>query len=482
VQAVEARHPVADTMIESNAGSTATTNHGRDPSLNLKRSPVREDLFKFDVRGLEGAANVRFRVCSSAQDGAYAPVNIIVRYGDFGDWNEYGGTYAAPPAGYTPPSASTAARGSNELARIYCPYKDPANAYDNYLEADVTEAVRAAAQAGRRYLTLFLTGDDTKQNSAGYMQIAAREYATPLKRPVLLCSGGGFGAPQAVRAEAQADAPGFLLTWREVSGADHYVIVRQGPQDAAPVVVADGVTGTSWLDAGAGYWNDRAYTYTVRAVNADGTVAEAAVTETLARTFVRPVEADTFVRGGLYTNTSFGLATTVDVKGDGNLEYQREAFFRVAVSNLPEVTRAQLRLVLNTTNTFTDSTVVLAATNDTGWTESGAEAATWNSVLGPDAGRTPQPAGDDPAVIARFNLKASGYGAGDRMVFDITPQLKAAQARAEGTLVVHLFLTTLNTAGNFTIRSLQSPMLADVPDVVYTVAANPSPGALLLLK
>ena len=482
VQALEARYPVADTMIESNGGSTATTLHGRDTSFNLKRSPVREDLFKFDVSGLGDAASVRFRVCSSAQDGAYAGVNIIVRFGDFGDWNEHGVTYAAPPAGYTPPSASTAAKGSNELARIYCPYKDPANLYENYLEADVTEAVRAAAQAGRRYLTLFLTGDDTRQNSAGYMQIAAREYGTELKRPVLLCSGSGFGAPQAVRAVPQPEAPGFLLTWREVSGAHHYVVVRQGPQDAAPVVVADGVTGTSWLDAGAGYWNDRAYAYTVRAVNADGTSAEAAASATLTRTFVRPLEADTFVRGGQYTNTSYGLATTVDVKGDGDLGYEREAFFRVAVSNVPEVTRAQLRLVLNMTNVFTDSTVVLVATNDTGWAESGAGAATWNSVLGEGAGRTPEPAPGDPSVIARFNLKDSGYGAGSEMLFDLTPQFKAAQARAEGTLMVQLFLTTLNAAGNFTIRSLQSPMLADIPCVLYTVAQNPAPGFLLLLK
>ncbi len=484
VQALEARYPVADTMIESNGGVTTTTIHGSDTAFNLKLSPVREDFFKFDVGGLESATNVRFRVCSSAQNTSYTPVNFIVRSGDFGDWNEYGVTYDAPPRGYTPPSVSTSAKGTNELARINCPYKDPSDAFDNYLEADVTAAVRAAAQAGKRYITLFLTGDSTKQNAAGYMSVPSREYGTLLKRPVLLCSASRFGAPQTLRAEPLADQAGFALTWRPVAGAVRYIVMRSGPQDGGSVVMlADSVTGTSYTDAGPDYWNGRSYTYTVTAVNADGTVSAAAqVAQALPLTFTRPVVADTFVRGGASTNSSYALSPLVELKGDSNPDYEREGLFRVAVTGLPEVVRAQLRLKLNSTNTFTDSTVVLLATNDTGWAESGPTAPTWNTVMGPGAGRPPEPAPDDPAVIARFNLKAAGYGRGDDMFFDITAQLKGAQARAEDTLMVQMFLTTLNAAGNFTVCSLQSADVGDVPYVLYTVARNPAPGTQLLLK
>jgi fibronectin type 3 domain-containing protein len=477
----EERYPVADTYIESNGGTTTTTSHGADAVLNLKRSPVREDLFKFDVTGLENVSGVRFRTYANAQSTGYTPVSIIVRAGDFGDWSERATTYANPPAGYTPPSVSTAAKGSNELARIVCPYKDPGT-YDNCVEADVTEAVRQAARDGKRYVTLFLTGDDTLQSDNGQMNVPSREYGTLLKRPVLLCSGSRFGAPQGLRVESKADAPGFLLTWRAVAGADRYIVTRHGPADADAVVVASDVTGTSYLDADAAFWTDRTYTYSVTAVNADGTVSQAAqVEEALTRTFTRPIVADTFVRGGPYTNDTYALSALVDLKGDGNLEYQREGFFRVAVSNVPEVVKAQLRLKLNSTNTFTDSTIVLKEAADTGWVESGSPAATWNNVLGPGAGRTPDP-GDDPSVIARFNLKASGYGPGDDMFFDMTRQLKAAQARAADTLLVQMFITTLSGEGNISVRSLQALNTADAPYVLYTVARNPAPGTVLLLK
>ena len=273
MHAVEERYPEADTAIDEN---TKTTYYGANATLPLKRSPAREVFFKFRVDDLASVANARLRVNVSAQDGAYSPVNVIVRQGDFGDWNEDTINYNNPPPGHTPPSRSTAVPGANELARIYCAYKDPSNKYDNWIEADVTEAVRQAAADGKRYLTLFLTGDDTLQHSAGYMHVVSRENSSELKRPVLLLSGCGFGAPQGLRADPVAEGPGFTLHWRPVAGAVRYIVTRTAPPANEPVTVAEDVTDTTFTDIDAAFWNDRNYTYTVRAVHADGTISEAA--------------------------------------------------------------------------------------------------------------------------------------------------------------------------------------------------------------
>ena len=478
---VEERYPVADAYIESNGGSTETVNHGRDPTFNLKRSPVREDFFKFDVTGLENASAVRFRVCSSAQSAGYLPVNIIVRAGDFGDWNEFGVTYSTPPPTYTPPSVSTAEKGANEQARVYCAYKDPGS-YDNYIEADVTAAVRAAAQAGQRCLTLFLTGDDLLQNGNGAMNIPSREYGTILKRPVLLCSGSRFGAPQGLQAEALAEGPGFTLTWRTVTGADHYVIVRQGPTDEAPVVLSDNVTGTTFTDVDAAFWNDLDYTYTVTAVNADGTVSEGeAVTAALVRTFTRPVLADTYVRDGTYTNASFAQTPQVEIKGDSNVGYQREGFFRIAATNLPTFAKAHLRLNV-AANTNPDITVVVQAVTDTGWMETGSAVPTWNSILGAGAARSSDPGAEDASVMDRFTPAERGYAVGDNAWIDITRWLKAAQAQTADTLMVHVFVTTPGGENMFNVHSIQAADLENIPFVRYTVAKNPAPGTRISVR
>ena len=62
-----------------------------------------------------------------------------------------------------------------------------------------------AARDGKRYVTLFLTGDDTLQASTSLMTAASREYGTLLKRPVMLCSGSRFGTPQGATIPVRDD-------------------------------------------------------------------------------------------------------------------------------------------------------------------------------------------------------------------------------------------------------------------------------------
>lgn len=480
IHVLEARYPEADAAIDENSKAAFS---GANGTLPLKRAPAREAFFKFRIDDLASVSNARLRVNVSAQSAGYVPVNVIVRQGDFGDWNEYGITYNNPPPGHTPPSRSTSEPGADELARILYAYKDPSNGYDNWIEADVTEAVRQAAAGGKRHLTLFLTGDDTLQHSDGFMNVVARENGAALKRPVLLVSGCGFGTPHSLRAEAVAEGPGFTLHWRPVAGAVRYIVTRSAPPAYAPVTVAEDVTGTTFTDIDAAFWNDRGYTYTVRAVHADGTVSEAAsVAQTLTRTFTRPVLADTYVRAGSSTNSSFALQPIMEVKADGDMTYQREAFLRVGADNLPDFLQARLRLRLRSQNTNLDYEVVVRETADTGWAESGGTAPTWNSVLGEGAPRSVSPPDGDPSVIARFNMLEAGYQPGDDLLFDITGPLKAAQARSAPSLMLHIFVTDMGGQNNFTLHAIQAALIDDMPQVLFTAARNPTPGTILWLK
>ena len=477
VDVSEERMPLADTMIENNGGATTDMNHGTVTAFNLKRSPIREDFFKFDVRGFTDVVRARFRVNASATSTIYGPVNIIVRYGDFGDWNETAVTYNEPPLGYRPPSVSTTAKGSNELGRILVPYRDAGGNRANWLEADVTEAVRQVARSGGRFLTLFLTGDDTLQHNEGVLSVASREHAVPQVRPVLLLSGRAFGTPHALTLDVEGD--GFTLTWRPVTGAVRYIVTRQGPNDAAPVTLTTTETGTVFTDMGSAHWNERDYTYTVTAVHADGTVSDAAsITRPLTRTFTRQVVADTFIQGGVNGNQANGVLPYVMLKGDSGTDLQREALFRIALDDVPAIMGAEFRMRLRTLNPGRDYGVVLREMPDSGWTEAGA---TWNGIFGTGYLRTSEPPPGDPAVAARFTIP-TGIQPGDVMSFDITAQLKAAQARGAATLTLHMFVVGLGGENIFTIHSLQGAAHEYAPYVVYTVPRRPSPGALMLLK
>jgi fibronectin type 3 domain-containing protein len=476
----EARAPLADAGIDSNSKGSVS---GLNATMSVKYNPAREVFYKFDVSDLAEVASARLRVNIAANPATFGPVNYIVRVGDFGDWNERGLCYDNPPPGYTPPSLSTAAKGSNELARVRYEYKDPGN-QNNNIEADVTEAVRQAARAGKPFLTLFVTGDSTLQHSEVVGAAGAKEHGTAARRPALLIGGTRFGAPQTLRAEPLAD--GFTLTWRPVAGAVRYIVARSAPPDYAAVTVADDVTDTSFTDTDPAFWNDRDYTYTVTAVHGDGTRSEAAVvTRPLTRTFAAPALADTYVRGGTYTNQNNALSASLEIKGDANIEYQREGFIRLDTAGLPDsLVDAKLRLTLRSVNAAQppDYEVVLFETADTGWAESGGTAPTWNSVLGEGALHTPVPPAGDPSVIARFNLLASGWQPGEARFFDITPFVKAAKARAAQTLMVQLIVANRGGSNNFLLHSLQAASLADIPSVVYTVARRPAPATLLWLK
>jgi hypothetical protein len=147
----------------------------------VKRSPIRERL----VQIRRGGAGKIFPapVSACARPRRTADIHGKHRFPErrFRRLNEYGATYANPPRG-TRPKRVHGGQGEQRVGQSYCPYKDPKHQYDNYMEADVTEAVRQAARDGKTYITLFLTGDDTLMWTRGCRTCWRAEYGHPAQR------------------------------------------------------------------------------------------------------------------------------------------------------------------------------------------------------------------------------------------------------------------------------------------------------------
>jgi len=477
MQNFEDRYPVADTYVESNGGSTADTNHGTETTLNLKYSPLREQLFKFDIRGLQNIEQARFRINPNPPSTGYTPVNILLWKGHYGDWNEYTTTYNRYPFNYLPHQSEV----SNFLGKVTVEYRDPGGQL-NFAEVDVTDAVRDAAAAGETYLTFIYTGDAATPDGQGFMSTSTKEHADIYKRPVLTCSGTTFSAP-VLRGESAITptSSGVELNWRSVSGADHYVITRTAPGETTATIIVDDLTAATYTDTSAAFRNSGEYTYTVTAVNADGSSSEpSSVTVEMDRTMKQPVLADTFVRSGESSNDVYGANAALEVKRDSESslsDYNREAILRIGVTNTPAFERAYLRTVLRATNVFTDVDVYLIETADTGWTEGDAS---WRTMMGDDSTPTPVPALNDPALLDSFNLFDEGYGLGSEILFDITANLRAAQTRGADTFVMQLFNGTVSSSSNYSLYSKENSNHEIMPYVIFTVLKYP-PGATVII-
>jgi hypothetical protein len=473
----EARPPLADTCVESNTG--ATNNYGQSATFTLKAppsTPTREQFFRFDATGLERAASARFRLNLSAS-GGFTPSSILVYDEAAGEWNECAVTWTRMIPGLTVPCVNTASRGANELARVPYPVND-ANRL-SFIEADVTEAVRAAAAQGRMP-TFRVCGDSTSAGSTVMWSTASKEYAGADRRPALLADTGLFGAPtgaQAVRDEANRAA---TLTWTAVPGAASYTVRRTLPGGGYEDL-ATGLTATAW--AVSNLWsNGTRYTYEVIAVDADGTPSETAqIPVLLDGLLTRPILDDTFIRGGSYSNAVYGADATFQVKRDGSEAHNREAYLRLDVGGLPAFERAALRLRAENVGD-TGMFLVAQTVADTGWAETGDTALTWaNAPVKMTADPAPPLAGE----LGRASL--AGLTAGATFELDVTDGLSAWRAQNPGaeSVVVRLFSNAQSGDGlkSVTFTAEEGACLPeDAPAMVYTFAAYPPGGTVLLLK
>ncbi len=477
--AYEARLPAADTFVES--GGAAGVNYGANPTLTIKAapmSPTRENFLRFDVTGLERAASVRLRLNVAATSAGYTPSSLLIYGETAGEWNEGLVTWNTMIPGLTVPLANGAARGVNELARI------PYLGYDNgervgFIEADVTEAVRAAALAGRQP-TFRVCGDTLTTGASVMWTTAAKEVGVTARLPLLLADVGPFGAPAAARAVRDEAGRAAELTWAAVPGAASYTVRRLLPGGGS-VEVAAGLTGTTL--ALSGLWNNgTVYPYEVVAVRADGAVSEAArIDVALDRQEVRAILDDTFIRGGPSSNDVYGAGLDIQIKRDDDPQYSREGYLRLDVAELGDFTRALLRLRVAGVNN-TAMTVVAQAVEETGWTETGAAALTWETA---PVKRVDNPAQPVAGELGRVSMAGSAVGTVHE--WDVTAGLKAWLSQRPGatSVVVHLFSVDVDGGGakqiNFT--SGEGAMLPEyAPAMVYTVETYPAPGTRLILK
>jgi hypothetical protein len=471
----------ADTYIDQNG---ANNNYGANAELNLKahrNGPCREDLFRFDVRGLEAVQSARFRLNVAPRDGGFIGGGVVVydATGSVGAWDEYTVTWNQPPKGYARPTTNSHVRAANELARVSLPHKvKDSGTHVTFVEADATAAVRAAAAAGRD-LTLLVCGDDTLAHSQAFFAVATRENAADERRPALLCATASAGNP-AVWAEAVASNRTVTVSWWPVNGAVTYTVTRIAP-GGAESVVAEGITGTSVSDAGLWSGGRYAYTYRIDAVYSDGSAGTLVETEVrVPLTFERRIVDDSWAQGGQYSNTVNGAANILGVKNDSG-DTARETYLRIDLGGLPPVKGASLDLTAASFNTDQAFTMVAEEVADTGWTETGANALTWTTARG--AGATATQAPPEPAENEAANrVSAQDLVVGSVVSFDITRLVKAAQARGQPTLVIHLYSADPGAQKMMWFHSSEAADMGDQPKVIFTMSGYPPQGGAMILR
>jgi hypothetical protein len=177
---------------------------------------------------------------------------------------------------------------------------------------------------------------------------------------------------------AVAGEAGVALTWTDnATNEDGYQVRRSFEGDDWEVIATLAANTSSYTDATPEVGG--ANTYVVRAVNADGfSVATDAAVSVYAEAgsfmSLAPV-ADAQVRDGASADTSYGTATSLDVRGSATEGANRETLIRFDVSPFEgEAARAVLKLNCTTE----DPGSVTLYTVDATWDET----VTWNTAPG----------------------------------------------------------------------------------------------------
>ena len=207
-----ARAPLQDTYVGSSAGERGVP-HGDATGLVVGNG--REAFLMFDASGLSGVSAAKVRLhctqCGST-DGVVWP--LYLRVMDDDSWSETGMTWNAKPAELRVYPSPVLATDDPSLAGYV---EIPAGSAGSWIEADVTEAVRAAAPRGRLALHVYTSWDGNSGDTTP-LAFASAEYADDASlRPQLAFQGA-------------ADASAASLTLLPV--ADTFV--RSGGQAGNP--------------------------------------------------------------------------------------------------------------------------------------------------------------------------------------------------------------------------------------------------------
>ena len=490
-----------DTYIDENAKNSVLY---AAASFNLKSGNdiCREQLYRFDVRGLDHVAEASVRFAVNPYDSrigskgkGIGAVAYDISYA-VGEWDETIMTWNTAPPGINRKHATTTVREPNELGRVFIPRPSQgSNATGAYLvEYTCTESVRRAARAGHD-LVIKLEADDLQRSTSGeYMSVVSSKYSEERVRPTLCYAPAASVDELGLSVTVAETNRTAAISWQALPGAIGYTLVRTDPKGKS-VTVADNTSETSVVDADLGNLDNWSYSYVLTVHFADGTSAAApAKTVKVANTVFRRVLADGYAQSGVWNSTTqvndldldatHAAETQMMIKRDNvsTSSLTREMFIRVDLTDVPEgFTTAELSLRLAGTNTDKNFNLVCETFEDTGWTESGEGALTWrNSGLSLDyssaapATRGPNEAGN------RVNVATLEVG--DEARFWVTDLVKAARAAGKETLLFHVYSDMIGNKKNinFYAREISEIMLQ--PRMVYGIEKRPIFGTVLIFR
>ena len=448
--ALTTRKPLQETFVSDyNEGNKSKSfysgTYASHVQIGCDGNKVQYGMMLFDVSGLEDAPYVRLRVANNNEVPAGDGVLRVSAWTTDG-WNETNMTWNSTGPWFPQPATVTAENPPDGLvADIDLTQKKSAG---TYFEVDVTDAARAAAQAGRK-LTIGLFSNyhwPEFRKGAASATPAALVFPNP---------DATFGARVTAALDESGATPALRLSWSPISsGQGDYMVERQIGEGSWKTV-ATGLSVATCLDATAE--PGIAHTYRITGYNAaDGSsaVVEATVAFDAKKTVFAC--ADTYVRNGGNANATFGTAASLVHKYEygENSGGVREALYRFNLSEMPErFLSATLKLYPagNAEGASAGAHFDLFVYPDFEWSDSAPPA--WNDIFG-NGWATPQayrnhPDGRRPneTQLGTYSYDDSGDITADVPVcFDVADAIRTAKANGDSHITLH---TSAYSAGNW---------------------------------
>jgi hypothetical protein len=461
--------PEADGQVQMSAPDT---NYGKNTEMTVKHWDVattRESFLRFNTTGLSDVRTVRLRLylTDRAATGAATNQTLIVRRVLDNAWGETNITWAHPPAGVVLPSGLIGTDDPLFIASAKVPAKN------EYLDIDLTDAVRASAQADGRLSLLLHTSAIYDANPALF---ATREYADATKRPALVCYGDG---PIGLTAEPGAAANEIALVWRLAEDASAtYTIKRATAEEGPYTVIAENVSGYTYYDSGR--TPGTRYFYTVTAVTPSWESPASPVVSATCDAVTRgtqEAQADIYVEAGASRDVNKNNSALVIKSSFVEGTFQREVFIKFNVAGMASVQNARLRIMPQTSDeggavkSLLTTYVDIEAFASGDWSET---AVTWNnSPYGyPLPIRTQDLTWPDQAQKVRFRIGKQGV----QQEIDITPLVRRV-ARISDIMTLHLYRIDNYTDNNCVIYRHEETTAALRPALLYALQRPGAPDA-----
>lgn len=446
------RTPVQETFVGSSASGKNTAyfpwmqeRNWDYLQIGCNGSMTQYGLMLFDTAGLENADYVCFRVLSrssiAAGDGA-----LRVAAWATDAWNATNLTWNTLSPFFPAQSVVTAETViPGEIANIGLTQTKSSS----YFEADVTEAVRAAAQSGK----MVTFGLFSNRNWPEF-------YKGESSNPAVLIfpdPDAKFGSRVTCSLNLSGATPALQLKWSPSSVVNAAYTVERRKEDGTWKTVARGLSEETCLDAKAE--PNVEHTYRITETTSGESVVKSVTLVPEVKVFAC---ADTYVQNGGNANASFGSATALVHRYDGgdNSGGVREALYRFDLSEMPtDFESATLKLYLDEpAESFgSNAHFDLYKYPDFEWTDAAAPA--WNEVFG-NGWASPQaysnhPDGKRPLETELGIYRCSEHGdlaVNVPVCFDVADAIRAAKTVEDTHITLHTF-TYSSSGWNFGIVS-----------------------------